>query len=125
MAYGWHQIVNVRVIVQVAGPGLEYAEHSHLPAEEAGIGGKLLERGRRRAKQNRVQAALVLPEQITEGRRHREGHEEVRDGQQQRLLLGEPGLCPILLTGGAVAVAAGVILVAGDGTGAARREMAT
>jgi len=50
--------------------------------------------------------------------------QEVGDRQQQRLLLGEPGLGGFLLAGRAVAVATGVVAVANELTGRAGVDVA-
>ncbi len=52
--------MNVGVVAQVTGPGLEHAEQADLPTKEAGISGKLLEGGRRGAEEDSVQPTLVL-----------------------------------------------------------------
>ncbi len=47
--------MNMRMVAQVVGLGLEHAEHADLPTEEARIGGELLEGGGRGVKEEGVQ----------------------------------------------------------------------
>src|SRR6266545_3615075 len=111
---GWHQIVDVGVVAQVARPGLQDAQHAHLPTQEARVLSQLLERGRGRTKEQRVDRLGLLSSERAELRRQCKGDQEVGNRQQQRLLLGEPGLGSVLLTRWAVAVATGMVAVAGD-----------
>jgi hypothetical protein len=60
---GWHQVMDVRVKAQVAGPGLQHANHADLPAQEARVVCQLLERGGRGAKQECVNRARLATRQ--------------------------------------------------------------
>src|SRR5687768_15475905 len=55
--------------------------------------------------------------EVTQGRRQREGEQEVRNWQQQLLLAHQPGLSSMLLASWTVAILAGVVAVAGGATG--------
>ena len=57
VTHGWHEVMDMGMVAQIAGPGLENAKQADLPTQEAGISGKLLERGGGGTKQDGVQAA--------------------------------------------------------------------
>src|SRR4051794_25294579 len=83
----WNQVVNVRVVAQLARPGLQHAHHPDLPTQEARVGRQLLQGCRRTPKQKRVQLRLVLTSEGTKLSREGEGHQEIGDGKQEVLLL--------------------------------------
>ena len=84
----------------------------------------MLQRSCRSPEEERIDAALVLTGNLTQRSRQRKGHQKVGPGQQQVLLLREPGLRGILLTGGTVPIATRVIAVARRGTREAGEDMA-
>jgi hypothetical protein len=86
--------------------------------------GQLLERRCGRAKQQRIERFRLLASESTQFGGQREGDQEVRNRQEQHVLLGEPGLGGVLLAGRAVAVATGVVAVTHDLTGWAGVNMA-
>ena len=59
----WNQIVDMRMVTQIARPGLEYAQHAELPANKARIGSQLLQRRSRGAKEQAVDLSLVAVRQ--------------------------------------------------------------
>ena len=81
------QIVDMRVKAQIPCPGLQHAKHANLPAKEARILGKLLERCGGGPKEQGVERAGLAPRDCPESSRQSEGDQEVWYGQQQRLLL--------------------------------------
>src|SRR3954447_5918028 len=107
-----NQIMNVRVVAQVARPGLQHAEHANLPTQKAWILGELLQSSGGGAKQQRVDRAWVLAGKRAQTSGQREGDQKVWHWQQYVLLVGQPGLAGILLTGRAVAIAAGMVAIA-------------
>ena len=107
-----------------AGPGMQHPEHAELPAEEARISGELLERGGGCPKQRRVDLAWVGAGHIPQLGWHGKRDEEIRDGQETRLLGGQPCLARVLLAGRAMAVATGMIAVAGGLTARAGKDLA-
>jgi hypothetical protein len=58
-----NEVVDVRMKSQVAGPGLQHAQETDLPANEAGVSRQLLQRRRRSLKQQVVHLALMTPGQ--------------------------------------------------------------
>ena len=86
--------------------------------------GQLLERRCGRAKQQGIERFRLLASERTQFGGQREGDQEVRNRQEQHVLLGEPGLGGLVLAGRAVAVATGVVAVAHDLTGWAGVDMA-
>ncbi len=68
---------------------------------------------------------VVVVDQRADRGGHRERHKKVRDREQDRLLLGEPALGPILLAGRTVPVTTGVVRISRDGARRAGRHMAT
>jgi len=65
-------------------------------------------------KQQRIDGLRLLSGDGPQRGGQRKGDQEVRDRQEQRLLLGQPGWGGVLLAGRAVAIATGVVAVAGD-----------
>src|SRR5829696_3559022 len=57
---GRNQIMDVRMVAQVARPGLQHAQHTNLPTQEAWILSELLQSSGGGAKQQRVDRAWVL-----------------------------------------------------------------
>ena len=84
---GRNKVVDVRMVAQVARPGLQHAEYANLSSQEARILGELLQSCGGSAKEQRVDRAWVLSCQRSQTRGQREGDQKVRHGQQQRLLL--------------------------------------
>ena len=80
----------------------------------------MLKRRCRCAKEQGINGLRLLSGDGSQLGRQCEGDQEVRDRQEQRVLLGQPGLGGLVLAGGAVAVATAVI---GDGTIAAARTL--
>jgi hypothetical protein len=72
-----HQVMHVRVVAQIARPGLQDAEQAHLRAQKASVVGQLHQRGGRGAKEQIVERALVAIGDITQLGRQREGDQEV------------------------------------------------
>ena len=72
-----HQIVDMRVKAHVARLGLEHPDHANLPAQEARILGKLLQRGSGGAKQERIERARVVACHRAERGGQREGDQKV------------------------------------------------
>jgi hypothetical protein len=107
------------MVAPVAPPGLQDAEHANLSAQQAPVLGQPLQSRGRRRKQQRIDRLRLLAGESTQLGRQRKGDQKGADRQQQRQLLGEPGLAGLVLTSWAVAVATGVRAVAGELTGRA------
>src|SRR5512132_3649687 len=75
-------------------------------------------------KEQGVDRLWLLSSDGAEFGRQREGDQEIRDRQQQGMLLGKPGLGSLLRAGRAVAAATGVVTVAGELTGGASVNVA-
>jgi hypothetical protein len=90
---------------------VEYAHQPELAAQPAWILCQLLRGCRRSFEEQIVKQTLVRASDIMKARWQGEGEQEVRNGQQQILLLLQPGLCILILAFGAVTVAAGIVTV--------------
>src|SRR5439155_21473032 len=106
------QVVDVRVVADLARPGLQHAEHAKLATQEARVQGQLLQSRSRGSKQQVVHGRLVAVGDVAQFGGQGEGDQEVRDWQQQLLLPRQPGLGGVLLASRTVASAARVIAVA-------------
>ncbi len=111
-----HEVVNVRVVAQVARPGLQHTDHPDLPTQKARIGGELLQGRRRTPEEEGVDATLLLASELAKLGWEGEDHQEVGHRQAQFLLLGVPVLGLPMLTGRTVTIATRVIVVTGGGT---------
>lgn len=75
--------MDVRVIAEIASPGMQHTHHADLPADIPRVPGQLLKRLGGSPKQDVVDDLLVLPRHLMQGGGQREGHHEVRHRQQQ------------------------------------------
>ncbi len=73
------QIVDVGMVDQVAGPGMQYAQHPDLPAHKPWVPGQLLGGLGRSAEEQVVDQLLVLAGELAQFRGEGEGQQEVRD----------------------------------------------
>jgi hypothetical protein len=108
-----HYVVDVRMIAQVARPGMEHAHHRNPAADESWVQSQCLYSLGGGPKQEVVHRLLVAACQRPELIRERKGHQEMGDRQQQTLLVCQPLLGLVILTLGAVSILAGVIAVVG------------
>jgi len=108
----WDEAVDVRVISQVAPPGMQDAQHADLASHEAWISSQFLGGCCGSLEEHIVDQALMAASDFIETRRNRESQEEVGHRQQHVLLLLQPLLAILVLAFGAAAVATGVIAVA-------------
>ena len=106
-----NEIVNVRMIGQVASPGVQDTDQAKLSADKTGILGQELRCSCGCAKEQVIDKCLVTAGEWAEGGGDGEGEHEVRDRQQEILLFLEPILGFIVLALWAMTVAAGVIAV--------------
>jgi hypothetical protein len=118
-----HTVREVRVILQLPAPGVEDAGAPRQVGPQAAlVGGEAFEGERRGGAQGVVGGTLVRADAGAQGLRDREGPQEVWPGQ----LCVEVGLKPrrgfVLLTLGAVPVAAGMLDTVVSPTGWTRRE---
>jgi hypothetical protein len=118
------QAVNVRVQVQLLGPGVQHSEHGDGATNVTRITGAFDDRRGAGLHQHAVAVALIGSQHRAPFGRHGDGDGdvEVRHRQQFRLTAFAPllGLCGVAL--GAAAIAAGM---AGEHLGVARRASAT
>ena len=119
------QVMHMGVVDQVAGPGVQYTHQPDLPTHKARVLGQLLGSLSRSAKEQVVEQFLVLAGDLAQFSGKRESQQEVRDGQEQSLLGFQPVLGLLVLALGAMAIAAGMITVAGFATGGARVNLSS
>src|SRR6266508_5045614 len=108
---GRNEIVEVRMVRQVASPGLQNTDHPDLSAHPTRLVCQLLSGSRRRFEEQIIEQALVRASNLIKARGQGEGEQEVGDGQEQILLSFQPGLCILILAFGTMAVAAGMVTV--------------
>jgi len=108
------------MVGQVATPGVQHTQHAELAANPAWLLCQLLcccGRGFEEqitlapAPSAGVEQALVRASDFMKARGQGEGEQEVRDPQEQILLLLQPALAILILAFGAMAIAAGMITV--------------
>jgi hypothetical protein len=88
-AAGYEQ-VDVRMVAQIARPGLEHRGDAEFGAEVFGLGGQVLQRAGAFPEQGGIPLPLGGADGFAQLLRHREGHQEIRHGQQARALAFEP-----------------------------------
>jgi hypothetical protein len=76
------KIMDMRMIGQVPGPGVEDADHTDLPAEIVRVQGEGLESSRRGLKEQVVEQLLVRAGARAQFLRQRKGDQKVRDWQE-------------------------------------------
>ena len=77
-----HQIVDMGMVEQVAGPAMHHTYHSNLPAHKSWIPGQFLGCLGRSAEEQVVDQLLVVAGNLAQFGGKREGQQEVRDGQE-------------------------------------------
>jgi hypothetical protein len=103
---------------------VKHTQHPELSAQAFGIGGQILQGLGAAAKEQVQRDLLVGADEVAQGFRHREGHQEVRRGQQQALaLVLEPGIGISLPALWAMPVVTGMIAVEKAGTVRALEEL--
>ena len=105
------EIMHVRMVSQVAAPGVQHPHHPDLSTDPPWLLCQLL-RGRSRCFEEQiVEQSLVRASHLIEAGWQGEGQQEVGNRQQQILLLLQPAPCIFILAFGAMAVAARVVTV--------------
>ena len=104
--------VQMRMIRQIARPGLQHAKEAKLAADEFWIVRQFLQSGRRGLEEEAVDERLMAARHRVECIRQREGEHEIRHWQQQRALHLEPFIGFVITTFWAMPILAGVITVA-------------
>jgi hypothetical protein len=110
---GRNEIVDMGMVAQVTRPGLENAKHPEVAAKMAWVLGQLLECSSRGPKETIIDLALIGSRKRPEFCRYGKRDKKVGDGQQQRLLLGQPGLAGVVLAGRTMPVPTGMVAVTG------------
>ena len=103
--------MDMGVIGQVATPGVENPDHAQITTQKARVLRQLLCGRGRSAKEQIVEQPLLAARQGAQLGREGKGEHEVRGGQQQRLLPGQPVGRFVPLTLRAVTIAARMIIV--------------
>ncbi len=106
------QVVDVGMVDQFAGPGMQHTQHADLPAHKAWIPGQFLGCLCGSTKEQVVEQLLVASGDLAQLRGKREGQKEVGDRQEQPPLDFQPLLGLLVLAFGTTAVATGVVAVA-------------
>ena len=111
------QTMNVRVQVQLLGPGVQHGEHGDGATNVTRIAGEFDDRSGAGLHQHAIAVALIGPQHRAQFGRHGDGDMEVRHRQQLRLTAFEPllGLRGVALR--ATAITAGMV---GEHLGVAR-----
>ena len=110
---GRDEIVNVRMVGEVASPGVQNADQTELSADKTGVLCQKLCCSCRGLKEQVIDKRLVTAGEWAQGGGDGEGEHEVRDWQQKILLFLQPFLGFVILALGAMTVAAGVVAVLG------------
>ena len=105
--------MDMRMVVQIAPPGVKYAHHADLSTNIARVPSQILQRGSRGAKEGIVDRFLIAASDPMQAGWQGESDHEVRRRQQQLLLLEQPLLPQVMLTLGTVPVLAGMVLIVG------------
>jgi len=103
--------MDVRVIAEISGPGVEHAHQTESATDKARVLGQLQQGLGGRAEEQVVDRLLLRASQGPQLGGQGEGDQEVRDGQQQLLLLVQPLIGLLVAALGTVPVLAGVIAV--------------
>ena len=103
--------MNVRMIDELAGPGVQHAQQADSAADEARVLGQFQQRRGGSAKEQVVDQLLITAGEGAQLFREGEGDEEVIDGEQETLLRGQPFMGLFVAAFGTVTVLAGVIAV--------------
>ena len=106
-----NEIVDVRMVGQVASPGVQHAHHPDLAANPTRLLCQLLGCRCRGFEEQIIEQALVRASDLIEASWQGEGEQEVGNRQEQILLLLQPALCIFVLAFGTMAVAAGMVTV--------------
>jgi hypothetical protein len=78
--------MNVRMVEELAGPGVEYADHAQTSSDEPWVLGQLLQSCGGSAKEQIVDRLLMAASQRPQLLGQSESHQEVMNGQEQALL---------------------------------------
>ena len=100
------------MVEELAGPGVEYADHPEAGADEPWILSQLLQGRGGSAKEQVVDRLLIAARERAQLGGQGKGDQKVSNRQQQTLLRLQPSISLFILALGAVAVLAGVIAVA-------------
>ena len=102
-----HQVMDVRVILQLPAPGVQHPEEAgQLAADEARVGGEFADRSGGGFEQPLIAQALMRAQERAQGLGHGEGEHEVMPGHLAPLLALQPGLRLGVLATWTVSVAA-------------------
>ncbi len=105
--------MNMGMIGQIAGPGMQHSHQTDLASNEARIASQDLSGLSRSTEESVIEELLVSVGKETQLGRDGEGQKEIGHRQQQFLLQLEPFLGFVVLAFWTVAIAAGMIAVLG------------
>src|SRR5438552_12642864 len=103
--------MNVGMIEELAGPGMQYSNQAHTTSNEPWVLGQLQQGRGGSAKEQVVDRLLMAAGDRSQLGGQGEGDQEVRSGQQQLTLLFEPFIGLLVLALRTVPVLTGVIAV--------------
>jgi len=106
-----NQIMDMGMLGHIPRPGLQDADRPHLSADETWIEPQLLRSFGGEAKEQIIEQLLMAAGGLAQFFWESKGQHDIRDWQQQSLLLLKPFLPPLVLALRAMTVAVGVIAV--------------
>ena len=117
--------VKRRMGAERARPGVQHATESERPADNVAISGEFLQSGRRGAEEEAVKGFLVAAGSFSHLGRQGQGHHNIGDGEEQRVLHGQPLLRVVIPARGTMPVLAGMIPITGLLARLAEKDLTT
>ena len=106
-----NQVVDVRVVTQIASPSVKHAHHTHLSADKTRVCAQCLHSLCRHAEQDIVNQLLISPSHVAQFIGQRKSDQKVWHRQENILLFLQPLVGLVVLTFGTMSVAAGMIQI--------------
>ena len=104
-----HQQVNMRMVTQIARPGLQHRGQAQFGSEMFGLGGEVLQRARAFLEQRAIPGLHGRANGFAQFFGHGERHQKIRHGQQPGALLRQPRRRVVAATAGTGAMVARMI----------------
>jgi hypothetical protein len=119
------QIMDVGMVDEGAGPGVEKTEQAQSGTQAFGVAAQILESLGAGGEEERVTQLGMGTDPAAQGIREGKGDQEIRDGQEELGLMSQPGLGVGLTALGAMAIVAGMVGVVVGVTVGAGEERAS